>query len=422
MDHKNSFRAYFMFLLAAIFLLYEMGLQVSPSVIAVDMMRDLNLSSESLGFLSGVYFFSYTLMQIPSGLLFDRLSAKWLIASACLLCAIGALFFGLTEEILYASLGRLLMGFGSSFAFVGVLVVAARWFYPSWFAFMAGATQLLAGAGALVGAYPLAHAVNYYGWRASIIALGFLGIVLSFLCLIFIKDHPQKEKTIEHAKGLSVLESMKVLVAEKQNIYGAIYSFLTWGPVLVFAGLWGVPFFVEKYHVTNMESALFISWIWIGVAVTSPIHGVISNWIKRRKVVLIISSIIGFMSSLMIIYGPQLSNFIVCFLLFLFGLACASQILAFALIKENNRPSVIGTGMGFNNMAVVLGGAILQPLVGFLMNKVGANSEGTYSLFSYAFSLAIVPLCFLLAAFISIFFIKETYTKFKYDPYQDHII
>lgn len=413
MSKKNGLLAIWMFFLVSIFLFYGMGLQVSPSVLAIDLMNDLNIDSKSLGLLSGFYFYSYTLMQIPSGLLYDRLNAKLIVFCASFITSLGALFFGLSEEFFYAAIGRVMLGLGSSFAFVGVLVIAYRWFSTSWFALMAGSAQFIAGFGALAGAFPLAFFVSKYSWRDSMIALGIFGILLAIVCLIFIKDRPVKEKKEKRHDELSIRQSLKLLVLEPQNIYGAIFSFFTWGPVLVFAGLWGVPFFVTKYGISNTDAALLISWIWIGVAVTSPLHGLISDYLRRRKIVLTVSAIVGVISSLVIIYGPIIPNTFIGILLFLFGLASASQILAFALIRENNQAEIVGTGMGFNNMAVVMGGAILQPLVGILMDQSHLKNQTGYSLFSYEFSLAVVPICFFIAAIVSIFFIKETHARHK---------
>ena len=415
MSKINGLFAWWMFTLASIFLLYEMGLQVSPSVMVADLMEDFQIGAKNLGLLSGLYFFSYAFMQIPSGLLFDRFSAKIILFVGCLSCSLGALFFSLTGEFFYACFGRILLGFGSSFAFVGTLVIASRWFYPSWFAFMAGSTQFLAGFGALVAAYPLAYAVDFYGWRASILALALFGILLSFLCLIFIKNQPDHIKSQAHTPRYGIVKSLKVLLHEPQNIYGAIYSFCTWGPLLVFAGLWGVPFFSMKFLISNTQAAFLVSMIWVGVSISSPLFGIISDWLKRRKIVLVVSSILGLIASMIVIYGPMVSDLFLGVVLFLFGVASASQILAFALIKENNPKHVIGTGMGFNNMAVVIGGAIFQPLVGFLMNQAKITVDHVYSLFSYQFALSIIPICFFIAAIVAVFFIKETFAQSKYD-------
>lgn len=422
MSRQNGFMAYWMFSLVSVFLLFIMGLQVSPSVMAIDLMEELKINSEQLGLLSGFFYYSYTFMQIPSGLIYDRLNAKYITGVACFLCAIGALLFGITDDFTNLCLARVLLGFGSSFAFVGALVVSARWFYSSWFAILAGVTQFLAGVGALTGALPLATAVQTYGWRASMIAMGLFGLFLTLALFFFIKDRPTSLETIEPSKGLSIKSSLKTLMLEPQNYYGAIYSFCTWGPVLIFAGLWGIPFFVTKYSVSNTDAAYWISWIWIGVAISSPLIGWLSDWLKKRKIVLTLSALVGLVTSMILIYGPNLDGWLTATMLFLFGLACAAQILAFALIKENNRQSVIATGMGLNNMAVVMGGAVFQPLVGYLMNKVQPEAGGIYVISSYLFSLGIVPICFFIAFLVSLFLIKETHTKMKYDPYQDHVL
>ena len=86
-------KALLLYSLVSMFLVFEMGVQVSPSVMASNLMHDLNLSAYALGIMSGVYFYTYTLMQIPSGLLFDRFKPKIIIVCAITICSSGALLF-----------------------------------------------------------------------------------------------------------------------------------------------------------------------------------------------------------------------------------------------------------------------------------------------------------------------------------------
>ena len=87
MGKQQNILGFLIFTLVCLFLLYEMGLQVFPSVMTESLMHDFTVSATSLSLLSSSYFYSYTLMQIPVGLLFDRLSAKGLIATALFLCS-----------------------------------------------------------------------------------------------------------------------------------------------------------------------------------------------------------------------------------------------------------------------------------------------------------------------------------------------
>ena len=96
-------KSHIVYALAAAFLCYEMALQVSPSIMTSQLMRDLHIDAAGLGLMSGFYFYSYTAMQIPVGLLFDRFSAKLLISIAVVICSLGAIFFGMTHTVGLAS-------------------------------------------------------------------------------------------------------------------------------------------------------------------------------------------------------------------------------------------------------------------------------------------------------------------------------
>jgi Arabinose efflux permease len=123
------------YLLAALFLLFEMGVQSSPSVMATPMMAEIGMNTATFGSAMGCYFLSYTLMQIPVGLLFDRLSAKYLLVGATAVCTVGAYLFHFGYSAWVLALARFLTGFGSAFAFVGVLVIADQWFSAKLFCF-----------------------------------------------------------------------------------------------------------------------------------------------------------------------------------------------------------------------------------------------------------------------------------------------
>ena len=111
-------------------------------------------------------------------------------------------------------------------------------------------------------------------------------------------------------------------------------------------------------------------------------------------------------------------RFILYIMLFLVGIALSAQALTFAVIKDNNHTSTLGAASGFNNMAVVLGGVILQPFIGELLDinfqGVIVNGARVYQLHNYYTAFAVLPLCFLIAIIISTIFIKETRCKSIY--------
>jgi len=104
-------RAILIYCVVSLFLVFEMGVQVSSGVMAAPLMRDLNIGAFSLGIMSGFYFYTYAGMQIPSGILFDRFSPKLIILISIFVCSLGTFTFAGIHDIYFGSLARLLMGF-----------------------------------------------------------------------------------------------------------------------------------------------------------------------------------------------------------------------------------------------------------------------------------------------------------------------
>lgn len=414
-----SWRAIVIYALSAAFLCYEMALQVSPSVMTNQLMRDLSVDAAGLGIISGFYFYSYTLMQIPVGLLFDRFSTRWLTTTAILVCAAGAIFFGMADSVVFASLGRLFMGFGSAFAFIGVLVVATRWFSLKYFAFLVGIAQFLAAMGALGGEAPLSSVVNAFGWRSTITWLAFVGGILALFILFIVRNKSEgAHHSTAKSKEFGVLRSLRTVLGNRQTWWLGLYAFASWAPNAAFASLWGVPFLMARYGVDNILASEAMAMVWLGLGLASPFLGWYSDQLGRRRGLLIFCSIIGLIASATLIYVPDVPFALSFVLLFIFGVATGGQIISFAVVRDINRPEVTAAAIGFNNMAVVAGGALFQPLVGYLLRShwTGemANNAPVYSVDNYHVALLVVPLCFFMSYVSGQFLIRETYCKPQY--------
>lgn len=407
------FLPHIIFGLAAAFLFFEMALQVSPSVMVNDLMRDVHLDAASLGIMAGVYYYSYTLMQIPAGLLFDRLSSRKLITFSLLFCAGGAAFFGLAETAFLAGVGRFLMGLGSAFAFISVLFVAAEWFPAKHFALLAGIAQFLAAVGAMGGEGPLAMAVSNLGWRATLGWMAGIGASIAGITWLIVRDHPRKVVPMNKVIHM-VMDNLRQVLGSRQTWIIALYSFAVWAPITAFAALWGVAYIGAYYHVEREVAANACAMIWLGIGLGSMGIGWWSDRIGRRCLPLWLSALLGVIIACIILYVPGITLPIMFFLLFLFGVASSGQALSFAVVKDNNPLSVTGTAIGFNNMAVVSGGALFQPIVGILLRHhshgLVLNGTPVYHIADYRYALIVLPICYLLGV-LSVFGIRETYCR-----------
>lgn len=418
---KFTLLAVIICVLASAFYMYEFTLQVSLGVMTNELMQDLSLNAASLGLVSAFYYYAYTPMQIPAGFLHDHFGPKRVIFAAILTCALGAFCFSFSTNMFNASAGRFLMGIGSAFSFTGALLLISRWFPPAYFAVLSGIVQLMSSAGAIGGELPLAIAIHHWGWRLSMVCLALVGVVLAILVWFIVKDSPSdisNQKSICPTLHECAPSKFKLVFGRLQTWWIAAYSFFIWAPIAVFAGLWGIPFLVNDYHLTTPDASVACAAIWIGVGIGSPLSGWISEYIKRRRIILTICSLLGIVSSLIIIYGHT-SMPVLYLMLFIFGLAGGGQSLAFCVVRDNSHPKSIGAAIGLNNMATVASGAIIQPLVGYLLYK---NWDGAYtshhlpfySVADYHIGLFMIPLCYILAALVGGLLVKETYCKHQF--------
>jgi sugar phosphate permease len=407
----------------AFFYVYEFFLRVMPSAMTEELMRSFQIDAGGLGVLSAFFYYGYTPMQIPAGLLLDRFGPRVLLSLSMVVCALGAAAFGLTDSAIVASFARLFIGLVSAFAFVGALVLASRWFAAKYFALIVGLIQLMGCIGAIVGAAPVALIVQQIGWRNTMFWSAAVGGLFAILFWLIIRDHP--EQAVDHSQSnleankLTELQRFTRVVKNPQTWAIGIYSFSCWAPVSIFADLWGIPYLKLFYDTTVAKAALGIAIAWIGIAVGGPLIGWWSNKIMNRRMPLLICSIIGLISSLAILYIPALSWPIMYLALFLFGVAASSQSVTFGVVQDNNPLTVAGTAVGFNNMAVILGGVLFQPLVGFILNArwngTVLNGLPQYSLNDYQHALILLPLCSILGILSSIFLVKETHCKPQYE-------
>lgn len=405
--------------LASFFYLYDFLLRVMPSAMTDDLMSHFHIGAAGLGMMSAIFYYAYAPMQLPAGLLFDRVGTRSLLTVMVLVCAVGALLFGITDNIVIATIGRFLIGFASAFAFLGALILAARWLPHKYFAMFVGLVQLLGCAGAVVGEAPIAIAVRHFGWQRTNFVVALIGFVLVILFWALLRDHPEGA-VIEDKKSVNMMQQLSAVLRNSQNWWVGLYAFAIWAPVTVFAVLWGVPFLMTLYKINASTAAFAVSLMWIGIGIGCPLAGWWSDHVGERCLPLFVTAFLGVITSCLILYINSISIYLMYVLLFLLGLGISGMVVTFGIIKDINVSSVTGTANGFNNMAILVGGIIFQPMVGFILRALWngnfVHNIPVYSLSNYRIALSIIPLCFLVALFTSVFFIRETNcVKSSYD-------
>ena len=168
--------------------------RVSPAVVASELTSAFSISGASLGLLASAYFYPYAIMQVPVGILSDSWGAKKTIILFSLIASFGAICFGFSPDFNMAIVSRALVGFGLSAIFIAVMCILVKWFRPMELARVSGLLMAIGGAGWFLATTPLALLSQYFGWRASIISVGVVSLLIVFLIWLMVKDTPGKKR------------------------------------------------------------------------------------------------------------------------------------------------------------------------------------------------------------------------------------
>jgi MFS family permease len=393
----------------AVFFFYAWILRVAPSVMIEEMMRDLHVGGAVIGNLSALYFFGYAGMQIPVGVLIDRFGPRRLMTGAALICAAGCVLFAMSSGISGVAAGRFLIGASAAFSLVGAMAVAGLWFPAQRFALLSGLAMMLGMAGGVFGQAPLRLAVEVLDWRGAILALAGGGVLLAVLIWGAVRDRPHQSRSASQMLG-----GLGSVLRNKQTWLIAIAGLGTTGPLLGFAGLWGVPYFVATLSIDRAAAASITSMMFVGWGIGAPLVGWYSDRVRRRRSPFIFGLILCTVSMASILYLPGLGIPALMALCFACGFGGSTQITGFAAARENNPAGVSATAIGLVNGIVTGAGALFQPLLGWLLdlNWNGQMVAGArvYDAEAYRIALSVIIVGTVIGFFCTLA-LRETYCR-----------
>ncbi len=361
--------------LVALFYLLGFFQRMAPAVMVGELMRDFAITGAVMGNLSATYFYTYAAMQIPSGLLADRIGPRLLATVACLVFAAGQLIFAWAPTLEVAYVGRLLVGASVAVAFVTCMKLAGHWFPATMFATVTGVSLVYGNLGGVLAGVPLAAAVSSVGWRVAMAVSGGLTLLCAGIIWLVVRDDPGDCGYRSHAHasarkngGLPAMAALKSVVSRPATWLLFFAGGFSIAPVLVFAGLWGVPYLTQVHGLARSEAATMTSVMLIAWAIGGPCLGALSDRVRLRRLPYLLAVAVSATLWAVFLWGG-LSVTLLYPVLALLGFFSGAVIIGFAFAREVNHPGASGATGGVVNMSVLGFAAIMQPMLGFILDR-----------------------------------------------------
>ena len=400
--------------------------RVAPAAISRDLAAAFDTSAATLGVLAATYFYVYTLMQIPTGVLADTLGPRKILTLGGIVAGLGSLLFGLAPSFELAVIGRTLVGLGVSVAFIAMLKLIAVWYDEARFATLTGITMFIGNLGSVSAGAPLAWAAQATGWRTVFVVVGVLSLLIGLASWFLVQDRPGEKggsaTRPRHLDRTAWLTSLLQVMKNRATWPGFFVNFGIAGSFFAFAGLWAVPYFTAVQGMSRVAASNHISVYFIGFAVGCAIVGPLSDRLRRRKPLMMGGAVLHALGWWVWLGAGALPQELSLALCLGMGVVTASLTLSWACAKEVNPPLLSGMATSVVNVGVFLGPAILQPLVGWAMDRSwqGGMVEGVRVYTATDFRVGLVLLAGVAAmGAVATLFVRETRCRNLWRPEEE---
>lgn len=406
----NKFMPWVVCFAASLFFFYEFIQGNMFASIADNIMRDFHIKATKMTYLSSVYYLANVIFLFVAGILLDKFSTKKIILAGMLSCVISTFILAYAHSFALAMVCRFVMGIGSAFCFLGPVRLASRWFPPQRMAFVTGIIVTFAMLGGMVAQYPLTKLVLHYGWRQSVVIIGWLGLGMFVMMIRWVKDKEEPEM-----RQINISAMAKAAYLNSQTLFAACYASLMNIGAAIFGAMMGSLYLMQRLNINKEEAAVVNSMLFLGAIFGGPLIGWWSDRMGRRVLPMKLIALACFATALMILLFPvSYQGMIVLF--FLLGFFCAGQVLSYPLVAENSNPVMTATALSMISILLQGGYIIYQNLYSALLGWHGDVRiiEGVphYSLGDFQSATIILPIGVLIGVVMT-FLLKETYCRQK---------
>lgn len=340
--------------------------RASTSVIGPELIRDLALSPEALGFANGAFFLALLLPQVMVGVLFDRIGPRITVSLLSVVMVVGAFLHAAAESGAGLALARFVVGVGCAGSFMSAVVLISRWYPRASWSMALSWVFALSQIGFFLAGLPLAAVSEWIGWRVAFVGMGVVAAVTAVLFFALVRDHPPGQVTGSGAEHLGAVAGLKQVLATPGLLRVLALFLVAYAAFATVMLLWAGPYLNDVHGLDAIDRGKVL----LGMAAFQTIAGLVVGPLDRifntRKWVAVGNAMVALMVLLALATVPDPSTTLAVTLLLILSSASAYGSVLLAHIRSHFPDHLAGRGATTGNMAQLIGSAILPILTGFI--------------------------------------------------------
>lgn len=357
--------------------------RVSLGVIGQTVSADFGLTAVQFGLLGSVLFYSYASMQLPSGIMADKIPSRILLFFACGLTGLATIWFSVTNNFTGLLIARTVTGLSVAFIYVPVISTIRFWFGDKSLGLMTGIIVAMGQVGTVCASMPLKAFSDAVGWRSAFQIIGIATLVLSVLVYLVVIRRPSTPKDPN---------APKVKINWKGAASGGFISITVWffisgGTRFAFQGLWGTNYFTKVISMDTSTSSMMMFWMSIGCILGAFVLGWVSDRLGSIKTVLLSGLALAAVWIVLLFANANTPTWVFLSINVLLGIfGSGGFTVGFSCIRLFADKTNTGALTGIFNCGAFLGSAVFTQLVGVLMGNLKMDITGSFSVLFIVFA------------------------------------
>ncbi len=342
--------------------------RASTNVIGPELIRDLALTPAMLGFANACFFWALLAIQVPVGILFDRIGARVTVVALAGLAVIGCLMHQTVTDGTGLAAARFLLGLGHGGSFMATVFLISRWYSRARWSTALSWVFALSMIGIACAGTPMAMAAAAFGWRAVFLGVALVQALVGLLFFFMVRDDPPgkvvplrpPEGWIEAARGfLTILRLPGLLrVLALQTVAYAVLATMM--------GLWAGPYLHDVHGLTVVERGNVLILMAIAQTFGVLIYGPLDRRFNTRKGVAATGAALTIAVLLALASMPRPPLALAIGLLALLSAVSAYGVVVVSHCRAFYPEALAGRGATTANMAQLLGCALMPMGTGLI--------------------------------------------------------
>ena len=367
--------------------------RASLGVAAVEAQHRFGATAAALSLFSVLQLAVYAGLQVPVGVLLDRVGSRRLIVFGAATMGAGQVVMATSHALSLAVLGRVLIGAGDAMTFISVLRLVNLWFAVALVPVMTQVTGILGQVGQIAAAYPLAAFLQSAGWTSAFLVAGVGGIAIALVAATVLRDAPPGAPMGPPPTTLrDALANLGHAWREPGTRLGLWTHFVAQFSGTVFALLWGYPFLVVGEGRSPAEAGALLTVLVVVAMVVGPVIGrLASRWPFRRSIPTL--TIVGATMAAwtVVLFWPGRAPLgLLIVLVVVLATNGPGSILGFDYARTENEPARVGSATGIVNVGGFIASLCTIALIGLVLDvRSGGGGPSSYTLGDFRVAMSV---------------------------------